>query len=144
MLGKGTTLTGSVTGLIGHIRNINFEGTKVDNLDNTDADTPGYHRTFEPGLIDSGRFTCEVLYNATYAWAVLAALKNRVTESWKVQFADGRRRWFWGYPDDSSLAGPHDALVSYNFGIKITGAITSSSSSSSSSSSLSSSSSSSA
>lgn len=138
MLGKGTTLTGSVTGIIGHIRNWNFEGTRVDSLDKTDADTPGYHRTYEPGLIDSGRFTCEVLYDATYAWAVLQAAKNRVTEMWKVQFADGRRRWFWGFPDECGLQGPYDNLASYSFGIKITGEIKSSSSSSLSSSSSSS------
>jgi hypothetical protein len=142
MLGKGTKLTGSVTGLIGHIRNPNFAGRGVDDLDNTDCDTAGYHRTYEPGLINSGQFTCELVYNVTYAYKVEQALKNRVTECWCVQFADNTKRYFWGYPNSTEMALPYDALSTYNFGIKITGEVKSSSSSSSSSSSISSSSSS--
>lgn len=134
MLGKGITLVGSVTGTIGHARNFNFGGPRVDAIENTDADTSGYHRTFEAGLIDSDNVSFEMVYNATYAWPIILAAKNRVTEHWKVTFSDDNVRWFWGFITECGLQGPYDQLVTYNLTIKVTGAITSSSSSSSSSS----------
>jgi predicted secreted protein len=139
MLGKGITLTGSVTGLIGHARNFTFGGPTVDAIENTDADTAGYHRTFEAGLINSESVTFSMVYNDTYAWAIVKAAKNRVTECWKAQFASGARRWFWGFITRCGLTGPYDQLVEYDLEIKITGEIKSSSSSSSTSSSSSSS-----
>jgi predicted secreted protein len=136
MILHGATLTGSSTGLLGKLTNVDYSGLIVDEIDVTNADSPGKWNQYEAGFKDGGAITADLLYDATTFESLIAAFAA-ANETWTFELSDGNMLIVNGYIRSLSMSVPLRSATMHPIEIRCSGRpyFPSSSSSSSSSSS---------
>lgn len=76
MIGHGATLSGSVSGTIGYLTNIDWSGVTVDDIDITTFDSEDQWRQFEPGLKDAGELSGDLNFNDLFSILSLRLLRE--------------------------------------------------------------------
>lgn len=135
----GWTLTGSVSGVIGKLTNIDWGGLTEDELDVTDADSPDKWSEFEGGFKDPGVITADLLFDPTLFATILGAFAG-ANQTWTLS-KDTKALSFSGHIRSTSLSMPLRSAARHPIEIRLSGKPSFQSSSSFSSSSSSSSSS---
>jgi len=135
MIGHGTTLVGSVTGAIGNLTNIDWDGITSEDVENTDFGTSKKIQTFEGGLIDPGTLTADLNFSAALKETILAAVIRNENETWTMTLPSGDASSYNGRLKSLGMAIPMRGLMTMPIAIKFSGEPSFSSSSSSSSSS---------
>jgi len=83
-IGHGATLTGSTTGNIGKLTNVDWSGLVADDIDVTDFDSPDNVRVYEGGLLDAGELTADLRYDSTLFNTIIDAVLARAVEYWTL------------------------------------------------------------
>ena len=131
-IGHGATLTGSTTGSIGKLTNIDWSGLVADDIDTTDFDSPDNVRVYEGGLLDAGEISADLRYDSTLFNTILDAVLARAVEYWTLT-KDSNSLVIPGYLKSIGLAVPDGDNMMAPIVIKCTGKPQYQSSSSSSS-----------
>lgn len=139
-VGHGTTLSGSTTGAIGEITNLDWSGLAADDVEKTDFDSEDMYREYEPGLKEPGEITGELLYDKTLLNTIMDAIHGDAAgaasdELWTLTPETGNAVVCRGYLKQIGLAIPLGDQIMMPIAIKLTGKVSFPSSSSSSSSS---------
>ena len=136
MIGHGAKLSGSSSGTIGKLTNVNWGGAVVEDVEITDFDSKERWREWESGMKDAGELTADLNYNKVLAATVYDAFGDEQT--WTFTLNDNTSIILCaGYLKSLGLAVELGTQVKMPIGIRFTGVphFPSSSSSSSSSSS---------
>lgn len=132
MIGHGTTLVGSVTGAIGNLTNIDWDGITSEDVENTDFDSPKKIQTFEGGLIDPGTLAADLNFSAALKETILAAVIRNTNETWTITLPSGDASTYTGRLKSMGMAIPMRDKMTMPIAIKFSGEPSFSSSSSSS------------
>lgn len=134
MIGHGARLSGSTSGNIGEITNIDWSGIIVDDVEITDFASHEGFKEFEAGLKDSGEITGDLKFLEALASTVREAIGT--TQTWTLTLNNSTSiLQCQGYIKQMSVAAPIGDNVMMPIAIKLTGRAFFPSSSSSSSSS---------
>jgi len=142
MIGHGFTLSGSTSGTVGKITNIDWSGLIADDIETTDFDSPtdtagNPYKEYEAGFVDGGELTGDLKLDRT----LMSTLRDAfgVKETWTLTGDDSPATVLIGngYIKQQSMSVPMADQVMTPISIKFSGRphFPSSSSSSSSSSS---------
>jgi len=122
-LGKGTTLSGSVTNAIGNITSLTLPTLTRDPVEITTMDSEDNWREFIPGLLNSGEVTFELNYDGSAAGNanVLNTALTAVEATWTITFPDGSKYVIDGFITSIGGAAPMDDKITQSVTIKFTG-----------------------
>ena len=121
----GTTITGSVSGLVAAVTNISGPGLSLDTADVTAHDSAGAWEEVVATIIRSGEMSLDINFDpaAITHKALLARLIARTTEVWTIGGAMGV--WsFAGYLVGFEPGAPHEDKLTASIRIKPTTTVT--------------------
>ena len=122
----GTTITGTVAGLIPNVVSITGPALGLDTVDVTAHDSPDAWEEHRPAILRSGEVTLELNYDPAEhpgAGGLLLQLTTRVIDTWTVGGPMGA--WvFDGYVNGFEPGAPHDGKLTATATIKVTSDVT--------------------
>ena len=121
--GHGTTLTGSISGVIGNIMNVDSGKTR-DIIDISTMDSTSKAREKIAGMFDAGQLSLTINYDGSAAGvanALHAAFLSGVAETWTVVYPDGSIDAASGIVSALGAASPFDDKITQPLTIDLTG-----------------------
>lgn len=121
VLGHGTTLTGSSSGLIGNVISVSVGGRTRDMIDKSTMDSTDKFREYIAGMADDGEITTEVNFDdGAISVTLNTAFQAATSETWTVDF--GTKTWaITGVISDLSNEDPFDGKQTMSITIKASG-----------------------
>jgi predicted secreted protein len=121
VLGHGTTLTGTTSGVIGNIISLSVSGRTRDMVDISTFDSTDKFREYIAGFADEGELTAEVNFDdGAISTAINTAYQAATSQTWTVDF--GTKTWaITGIVTGFNIDVPHDGKQSMSITIKATG-----------------------
>lgn len=121
VLGHGTTLTGSSSGLIGNVISVSVGGRTRDMIDKSTMDSTDKFREYMAGMADDGEITTEVNFDdGAISVTLNTAFQAATSETWTVDF--GTKTWaITGVISGLSNEDPFDGKQTMSITIKANG-----------------------
>lgn len=121
--GTGVTLAGSVSGPIGMVVKISFDGQEAGETDVTTSNNAilnQKYRTFIPTLLDAKGANLDLLYEARNMAVILSRLAKD-NETWTVTFPDGSTFVTQGHIKKLGTAIPDDDKITQTMTLRFSG-----------------------
>ena len=111
MSGWRTTLSGSSSGAVGHIRSVTLTGIEVEEIEVTTMSSADAFREYVNGLIDPGDIQLGMVYTKDTFTTVFNALGDSANEEWTVTFPDDSTFKCDGFLKNVSLDSAMDDVI---------------------------------
>jgi hypothetical protein len=121
--GTGVTLQGSVTGPVGMIVKITFDGQEAGETDVTTSNNAianQKYRTFIPTLLDAKGANLDLLYERENMALILSRLAQP-NEAWTITFPDGSTFVTQGHIKKLGTAIPDDDKITQTLTLRFSG-----------------------